>query len=294
MDLSLLKTKCLSAILEPDVMVGRRLWLWAGGGMVSYLLAGVGSDFGFGLCRGLGCSLSCSLVFSCCCSCWRCSGPFFCAVSACYDASSPPPSIFAVLSLPFSLASWLGATPFMIIASLAVIPAPNIFTFSWRVSNVCSLSCIHVIIPSHCASSQAVSESSKFARCATFRTICVSFCVRCRIALWLWHPQWLGALEASWALLGIFPFTLHSSGSPAVAVAGMECVIEAMHAMPFAAPISSAPSISLSPARLRMPMPSNAPSVASVPDEVVVSRTCPCTRFVVHVPKLLGWFIAAW
>jgi len=92
---SLFNIKRLAAVLDPPGPMGA-LWLWVRGGTVSHRLAGVGANFGLGSCYGFGCTLSSIMVSGCCCSCWRFSDPPSCVVSACCDASSPPPSIPAV------------------------------------------------------------------------------------------------------------------------------------------------------------------------------------------------------
>ena len=155
--------------------------------------------------------MSCSLGFGCCCRRWRSSGPSSCVVSACFEASSPPLSILAAFSLSFSLTPWPGATPFMTSGIMFVIPAPHSMSSSWRASHFCSRSCIHVVIPSHCASLWATWASSRFVRCPTIQCSCVSSCACCRIVLSMRLLQSLGA-GASLYLLR-FPFSFLSIGS---------------------------------------------------------------------------------
>jgi len=104
---------------------------------------------------GLGCSVSYSLGFSCCCRSRRSSGSYSCVISACYKASSHPLSVLAVICLSLSLASWPWATPCMGFAIMFMMPAPHSLSSAWRVSYFCSLSCIHVITPCHSASLRA-------------------------------------------------------------------------------------------------------------------------------------------
>jgi len=240
---SLLKISRVSAMLEPEVGAGpgsatlsslfiikRRavmldppgplgaLWLCVRGGPVFRRLAGVGADFGLGLCCGFGCTLRSSLGFGCCCSCWRFSGPPSCGVSTCCEASSPPPSILSVSSLSLSLASCPGATPFMTFTIIFVMPAPHTLSSSWRASHFCCLSCIHVLIPPHCASLWAACAYTRFVRCPTVRCTCVSSCASCRIVLSMRLRQSLGVTGAS-LLLHRFPFLSHSIGSNMVAPA---------------------------------------------------------------------------
>jgi hypothetical protein len=69
------------------------------------------------------------------------------------------------------------------------------------------------------------------------------------------------------------------------------CVIGAVPTTEFAAPIPPAPPMSVTPACIGIPIPSNThlglsrPGVAIVPDVVVVSQTR--VRFTVQVPNLL-------
>jgi len=194
------------------------LSLLARGGTVSHSLAGVVADFGLGAGCGLGCSLTCSLDFGCCSSCWRFSGPSSQIVSACWEAASPPPSVLAVTSLAFSLPSWPGATPFMTFAIMFMMPTPHSLSSSWRASHFCSLSCIHLIIPYHSASSQAARTSHSFARYPTVRCSCASSCACCRIVLSMRLFQSLRAAGASLLRPG-FPFSFLSIGSNMVAPA---------------------------------------------------------------------------
>jgi len=130
---SLLNIRHLSAMLDPAVgagpVTGPRLmgarWHLARGGTVTHRLVGVGADFALGLGRGVGCSLSCSLSFGSCCSCSHFSCHSSRVVSACCDASSPPPFVLAVISLSFYLPSWTGATTFMTFVIMFVMPAPH-------------------------------------------------------------------------------------------------------------------------------------------------------------------------
>jgi len=131
---------CLFALLNPPRPMGG-LWLWVQGG--------VDFRFGLGSCCNFGCTLSGSLGFSYCCSSWCFSGPAFCIVSASCEASSPPPSITAVMSLSFSLASWPRPTPCMMLGIMLVIPIPHSLSSSWRATHFCFLFCIHLIIPNH-------------------------------------------------------------------------------------------------------------------------------------------------
>jgi len=214
---SICNIRRFAVVFDPPGPMGA-LWLWVRGGTVSHRLGGVGADFGFCSCCCFGCPLSGSLGFGCCCSCWRFSGPPSCVVSTCCEASSPPPSISAVSSLSFSLASRAGATPFMTFTIVFVMPAPLSLLSSWQESHFCSLSCIHVLITSHCASSRPACACTKFVRCPTVRCSCVSSCACCRIVLSMRLLQSLGVAGASLLLLR-FPFSSLSNGSNMVAPA---------------------------------------------------------------------------
>jgi len=98
---------------------------------------------------------------------------------------------------------------------MLVMPAPHCLLFLWRASHFCCLSSIHVINPSHYASSRDAQASNRFARCPTVRCSCISSCAYCRIVLSLRLLQSLGAqavAEASLLLLR-FPFSFHFIGS---------------------------------------------------------------------------------
>jgi hypothetical protein len=187
----------------------------ARGGTVSHCIAGVGvdADFGFGTDYGFGCSLSCSFGLGygcCCCGCWHSSGPSSRVVSACWAVSSPPPSVLAVASRSLSLSSRPCPMPLMVFAIKFVIPAHHTLSSSQRESDICSLSCIHVMIASRCASSQVARASTRFARCPTVQCSCVSSCACCDIVLPIPHLQSLGAtgtslhhLRFAWSLFSI-------------------------------------------------------------------------------------------
>jgi len=159
-----LKTNRQSAILEADVGAGPGLCLQAWGWTFSQHLVGVGADSGSGAGCSLGCGLSCSFGLSCGCGCWRCTGPSSRVVSACCEVFNPPLSILAVFSSSFSRTFWPGATHFMTFAIRFMMPAPLSLTSLRRLSHFCSVSCIQVIIPSHCASSRTARASNRFAR----------------------------------------------------------------------------------------------------------------------------------
>jgi len=152
----LLNIKHLSAIFDPPIRAGRghirTLWILAPGGTVSHQLVGLGVDFGLGSCCGWACSLSCCLGLGWCCSWCPCSSPPSCIESGCFQSSSPPLSILAVLSLSVSGTSWPSASPFMIFPIMFLLHTRHTLSSSWLASNFSYLCCIHVIIPSHCAS----------------------------------------------------------------------------------------------------------------------------------------------
>ena len=200
---SFLNIRSHSAMLDPACGAGLRgaVWLLTRGGTVSHLLEGVGAGFGFGTGSGLGCSLRCSSGFGCCCNYWHFSGPSSRIASAWWEASSPPPSVPAVISSSLSLPSWPCATPFMIFPIMFVWPAPHCLSSSWRTPHFCSLSCIHVIIPSHRASWWAAWDSTRFARCPNVWCSCVISCACCLIIFSMWLLQSLGAARASLLLL---------------------------------------------------------------------------------------------
>jgi len=199
-----LNIRLVSAMLDQAIGAGHVLELgptgvlcyWARGGTISHLLAGAGANIGLGSCCGLDCSCSSNVSFSCCFSCWHISGSPSCVVSACCEASSTAKSIFAALSLVFSLASCPGATLFMTIVIGIVLPAPHSLSSSWRVSHFCSLSCILVNIPSHCASSRGARASNTFVQCPTVRCSCSSFCACSRTILYIRLLQALGASKS--------------------------------------------------------------------------------------------------
>jgi len=169
------------------------------------------------------------------------------------------PSLLSCLFLSLSLPG-LGAPPFINISIMFVMPTLYSFSSSWWVSHFCSLCCIHVIIPSHCASSRAAWVSNRFAKCPTVRCSCVSSCACCPIILSIRLLQSLGALEISGPqLLSLFPFSWCSSCSAAVAVAGAAAVIDAMPAPPFAGLIPPAPTVSVAPPLIGIPIPCNTP-----------------------------------
>jgi len=208
----------------------------------------VGADFGLGLCCGSGCGLSCSLGFSCCFRCWSFSCPLSCVVSACCEASSPPPSILVVLSLSFPLASWPGATPVMTVAIMFVMPSPHSVSSTWRVSHFCSLSCIDVIIPRHCAFSRAACASSRFVRCPTVWCSCVSSCACCGIDLSVRLFQALGTMavaRASLLLLRILFLFLSigsTTGAPEVSAAQGVAAVAISLATPIGTSIRPSPA----------------------------------------------------
>ena len=192
-----------------------------------------------------GCTLSGSLVSGCCCSWWCFSGPPSCVVSACCKSSSPPPSIPGVLSLSFSLAYCPSATPFMSFAIRFVMPPPHSLSSSWRASHVCSLSCSHVIIPNHCASSRAACPCTKLVRCPTVQCSCVSSCACCFIVLSMRLLQSLGVAGASLLILR-YPFSFLSFGSNKVTPA--VCTAMDVATVAISIPISMDASLLPSPA----------------------------------------------
>lgn len=151
--------------------------------MISHRLAGAGAEFGWGECCGFGCSLSSSLGFGCCCSCWRICGPPSCIVSACCESTTPQPSIFVVRVLSFCLHSRPCTTDIVAFPIMFVMPGLHSLASSWRVSYFCSLTCINVISPSHRASSQVAWTSSKFAWSAVVLYSCISTIACYRIIL---------------------------------------------------------------------------------------------------------------
>jgi len=208
--------------------------------------------------------MSGSLVSGCSCSCWNCSGPPSWVVSACCEASSPPPSIPAVLSLSLSLTSWPGATPFMTFAIILLMPAPHTLSSSWRASHFCSHSCINVLIPNHCASSGAACVCTKFIRCPTVQCSCVRSCACCRIVLSMRLLQSLG-IAGAWLLLLCFPFSFLPIGSntvtPAVS-AGMDVAAVAIStAISMGASLLPSPPSPASRSLLSLPLNSAITSV---------------------------------
>jgi len=81
-------------------------------------------ESGLSSCCGFGCTLSGTVGFGCCCSCWHFSGRAACIESACCEASSPLLSIPMVLPLSCCQASCPGATPLKTFAIIRVMPAP--------------------------------------------------------------------------------------------------------------------------------------------------------------------------
>jgi hypothetical protein len=110
-----------------------------------------------------------------------------------------------------------------------VMPVPHTLSCSWRSSHFCSLCCIHVRIPNHCASSRVACACTKFVTCPPVQCSCISTCACCRIVLSMWRIQLLGVTGALLLLLH-FPCLFLSIGStivePAVTVGvGVAAVI---------------------------------------------------------------------
>jgi len=228
---SLFNMGCLSAILDPQTLMGA-LRLCVQGGTVCHWLASVGTDYGCRLCSGFGCNLTGSLGFGCCCSCCPCSTAPSCVVSASCDTTSPLFSMAAVITLSFSVASCPSATPFINFAIIFVMPAPHSLFSSWWASHFCSLSCIHVIIPIHCASLRVACPCNKFVRCPTVQCSCISSCTCSRIVTSIRLLQSFGVKAVTEALLLLLRilFLFLSSGSnivtPAIsALVGVAAVV---------------------------------------------------------------------
>jgi hypothetical protein len=163
-----------------------------------------------GMCKGcgFGCSLSCilGLGFGCCFGSRRSTNPSSHVVSTCWEAPSPPQSVLAVSSLSLSLSCGPCATPFMVWTIMVVSPAPHTLPSSPRLCHFCSLSCIHVIIGSACASMRSARVSTRFARCRGVQCSCLSYSGCCRIILPMRLFQSLGSFGASLLHL-CFPFS---------------------------------------------------------------------------------------
>jgi len=180
---SLLRVRCLSALLEPVVLAGagQASFFWFHGGTVSHHVVNVGTDVvtflgldeavavgvvvglgagaGFGIGFGFGFDLSCQPG----CGCW-CSSGFFgpsaSVKSACIEASRPIPCVSSVLC-----SLWCRSIAATILVIMSMMPLPH-STSSWWYASRCSyLSCNHVFIARHCASGSVVRVSST---CAIF------------------------------------------------------------------------------------------------------------------------------
>jgi hypothetical protein len=135
---------------------------------------------------------------SCSCSCWRLSSPSSCIVTGCHEAVNPASSALTVISISFSLHFCPCATPFIVFANRFVMPTHLSLASSWRASHFYTLSCIHDIIPSHCASSRAALACNSFATCPTVRCSCVSSCFYSLLIHYLQLLQDLGVGSPSY------------------------------------------------------------------------------------------------
>jgi len=269
---SLLKIRCLSAMLEPVVGAGAGAGLansfWFRGGTVSNRLIGirpdvvtpfgadvvlgVGVGVGVGVCAGFVLCLGCGFDLSCLPGCgnWNSSGflgPAGCGKSACIETSRPTPSLSAFLS-----SLWPHSVVDTTLVIMSMMPLPHSTSSWWYASRFSSCSSNHVSIPRHCASCSAVCVSSMFAILAMVRCSCASSracCCAVRSMQLLQSPRPTADGRASLLLLRS-PFLFLSVGS-SVAVLAVSAAV-GVTAVPISIAVgasrvpSPAPSVSMS------------------------------------------------